>query len=248
MSTGKSTFVLVHGGWHGEWCWQHVAPLLRAGGHEVWTPTLTGLGDRANLLDPRVDPSTHVQDVVDLLRDERLREVVLLGHSYAGMVISGVADRSAARVAHLVFLDAFVPEDGQSLFDLLAPERRELYVRAAQAQGEGWRVPAPPPQALGITEETQAHWLAERLTPQPIRTFEQPVRLTEPAAATLPRTYVHCTIGPLAPSFALFAARLRTAPGWRYHELATVHDAMLTMPEELVGVLGGLRSSHNVPA
>ena len=229
----EGPFVLVHGGWHGGWCWRDVGRLLRASGHEVFAPTLTGLGERVHLLEPGIGLDTHVRDVVGVLDFEDLNGVVLVGHSYGGMVISGVAEHAAERVSRLVFLDAFVPEDGQSLFDLLRPERRDLYRQGALERGEGWRVSAPPPQALGITDEPRARWLAERLTPQPLRTFEQPVRLASPAAASLPRTYVHCTKGPLAPSFVPFATRYKYEPGWRYRELATGHDAMLTVPEEL---------------
>lgn len=162
------------------------------------------------------------------------------------MVIAGAADLAADRLAHLVFLDAFVPEDGQSLFDLLRPERRDLYRRGAQEDGEGWRVPPPPPQALGITDEARAAWLTAMLTPQPLRTFEQPVRLTDTSAVVLPRSYVHCTTGPLAPSFAPFANRFGAAPGWSYHELAAGHDAMLTTPGELAGLRQGrdLQAAH----
>jgi pimeloyl-ACP methyl ester carboxylesterase len=241
----KATFVLVHGGWHGGWCWERVAPMLRVAGHQVYAPTLAGLGEHAHLLNPRIDLETHARDVVDVLTGEDLTGVILVGHSYGGMVIAGVAEQAPNRLARLVFLDAFVPEDEQALFDLLRPERRDSYQQGAQAQGDGWRVPPPPPQALGVTDEEQARWLADQLTPQPLRTFEQPVRLTNPAAAALPRTYVHCTAGPLVPSFAPFAARLRVAPGWRYHELATGHDAMLTAPEELADVLLKLRQDQD---
>ena len=120
---------------------------------------------------------------MDVLEREDLHDVVLVGHSYGGMVISGVAELAAGRLSHLVFLDAFVPEDGQSLFDLLRPERRDLYLRAAEEHGEGWQVPAPPPQVWGITDEVQVARLAGRLTPQPLRTFEEPVRLKDPAAS-----------------------------------------------------------------
>jgi len=131
-----------------------------------------------------------------------------------------------------------VPEDGQSLFDLLRPERRDLYREQAWAGGDGWRVPPPPPEALGVTAPGRARWLAAKLTPQPLRSFEQPVRLRDPLAA-LPRTYVHCTGGPLGPSFAPFAERLRGAPGWRSDELATGHDAMLTAPDAVADLLLG---------
>ena len=239
--TDATSFVLVHGGWHGGWCWDRVAPLLRDAGHEIHAPTLTGLGERTHLLDPRIGLETHVRDVVGILESENLREVVLVGHSYGGMVISGVADLAIARLARLVYLDAFVPGEGQALFDLLPPERRDLYRQGAREWGEGWRVPPPPPHALGVTDEAEAGWLAAKLTPQPLRTFEQPVRLTNPAV--LPRTYIHCTTGPLVPSFAPFAAHARTEPGWCYRELATGHDAMFTAPDELSGLL--LESSYH---
>jgi pimeloyl-ACP methyl ester carboxylesterase len=236
-----ATFVLVHGGWHGGWCWRHVTPLLRARGHEVLTPTLSGLGERAHLLEPlgdRVNLDLHVQDVQRLLDYEDLHEVVLVGHSSAGMVVAGAANRATNRLVSVVYLDAFVPEDGQALFDILLPERRAMYEQAARERGDGWLVPPPPPQAWGVTDPTQAEWLAARLTPQPLATFTQPVHLANAqAVAALPHTYVHCTVGPVAPSFAPFAARLRAAPGWRYAELATGHDAMVTMPNELAEAL-----------
>jgi pimeloyl-ACP methyl ester carboxylesterase len=227
-----TTFVLVHGGWHGAWCWEQVNARLSEAGHAVYTPTLAGLGERSHLLDPGIGLDAHVRDVVDVLELEGL-----VGHSYGGMVISGAAELAASRLAHLVFLDAFVPEDGQSLLDLLRPERRDLYLRAAKEHGEGWRVPPPPPQAWGITDEVSAARLAGRLTLQPLRTFEQPVQLKDPAVSALLRTYVHCTAGPLVPSFAPFAARARSDAGWRYRELATGHDAMLTAPEDLAELL-----------
>ncbi|MGH3086061.1 MAG: alpha/beta fold hydrolase [Rubrobacteraceae bacterium] len=242
-----TTFVLVHGGWHGAWCWERVAPLLRAAGHEVHTPTLTGLGERARLLAPEIDLETHVRDVADDLVGEDLSGVTLVGHSYGGMVVSGAADLAPDRIARLVFLDAFVPEDRQSLFDLLRPERREFYLEAARERGEGWRVPPPPPEALGVTDETEARWLAAMLTPQPIKTFEQPVSIANDAANTLHRTCIHCTAGPLAPSFAPFAARAKAAPGWSYREMETGHDAMLTAPEELSAILSELRDGENPP-
>jgi pimeloyl-ACP methyl ester carboxylesterase len=236
-----ATFVLVHGGWHGGWCWRDVAPALRGAGHEVHTPTLTGLGERAHVLEllgTTLDLQTHVADVVGLLEYEDLSDAILVGHSYSGMVIAGVGDRVPDRVWQLIYLDAFVPADGQSLFDLLAPERRAQFEDAAREQGEGWRVPPLSPAALGVTDEAQARWMQARLTAQPLRTFEQPIALTgEPAATSLPRTYVHCTDSPVASSFAPFAARFRDSPGWSYHELATGHDAMLTQPGEVAEVL-----------
>jgi pimeloyl-ACP methyl ester carboxylesterase len=227
--------VLVHGGWHGGWCWRHVAPALRAAGHEVHAG-------------PRLDLDTHVADLVGVLESEDLRDAILVGHSYAGMVIAGGADRVPDRVSQLIYLDAFVPADGQSLFDLLAPERRAHFQAQARDGGDGWRVPPPSPAALDVTDEAQARWVAARLTPQPLRTFEQPIALAEASPATsLPHTYVHCTDSPVAASFAPFAASAREAPGWRHHELATAHDAMVTQPRELADVLLASLSAERSP-
>src|SRR5262245_14863398 len=128
-----ATFVLVHGAWHGGWCWQRVSPLLRARGHEVFAPTLTGLGERSHLLTREIGLETHVADVVNAIRWEDLTDVVLCGHSYGGMVISGAADRMADRVRSLVYLDAFVPADGQSIFDFMTAERAEGFRDGARA-------------------------------------------------------------------------------------------------------------------
>ena len=147
------SFVLVHGGWLGAWCWRRVRPLLQAAGYEVFAPTLTGLGERAHLLSPDIGLMTHVQDVVGLIEAEELQDIVLVGQSYAGMVITGVADRVPERLSHVVYLDAFVPRDGQSLADLVGPEMMANLEQAARAQGSGWRVPPLPPQACGVTDE-----------------------------------------------------------------------------------------------
>lgn len=235
-----ATFVLVHGGWHGGWCWRDVAPALRGAGHEVHAPTLTGLGARAHVLEllgTRLDLETHVAETVGLLEYEDLHDAVLVGHSYSGMVIAGASDRAPERLSQLIYLDAFVPRDGESLFDQLAPERRSHFEQAAREHGDGWLVPSPPPAAFGVTDEEQARWMAPRLTPQPLRTFEQPVALAgAPAATALARTYVHCT-SPVMGTFAPIAARLREAPAWRYHELETGHDAMVTQPREVAALL-----------
>lgn len=230
-----ATFVLVHGAWHGGWCWWRVRAGLEAAGHTVHTPTLTGLGERAHLARPDIDLATHVQDVLGVLECEDLREVLLVGHSYGGMVITGVAERVPGRLAHLVYLDAFVPADGQSAFDLVPPFRALLRAQA-QAQGDGWRIPPPAPDGpvLEVTKPGDIAWLRERLVSQPLLTMEQPVRLGNPLAAALPRTYVWCAGKALG---ADTAARLRTAPGWGYREFVSGHDAMITEPGALTQVL-----------
>lgn len=222
--------------------------MLRAAGHEVHAPKLTGLGERAHLLTPTTDLDTHVRDVLDLLVVADLRQVVLVGHSYAGMVIAGAADRAPDRIARLVFLDAFVPEDGQSLFDLLHPDRRRIYLDAARDHGDGWLVPPPPATVFGLLDPAAAAWVDARLTAQPLRTFTQPTRLRDPAAARPPRSYVHSTAGPLAPSFAGFAERYRQAPGWSFHEVDSGHDAMLTAPQQLACLIHELAAAPRIPA
>ena len=169
------TFVLVHGAWHGGWCWVKVARLLRDAGHEVYTPTLTGLGERAHLARPETDLELHIQDVVAMLEAEELRNVILVGHSYAGMVISGAAARAAGRVARLVYLYAAVPEAGRSLFDYLGPERAEEARAAATTDGEGWRLPPFPPERFGVTSARDTEWLKRHLVPHPLRTLRRGV-------------------------------------------------------------------------
>lgn len=236
-----STFVLVHGGWHGGWCWKYVTPTLRAAGHEVYTPTLTGLGERVHLSRPEVDLTTHVRDVVNVLEYEDLRDVVLVGHSYGGMVITGVADVVPDRLAQLVYLDAFVPADGQSLVGMLPPERQAGFRQMVDDTGDGWRLTGPAPfpweaivrESYGVTDEADVRWMVDRLADQPFATMTQPVSASNPAARSLPRTFIHCTGWH---AFDRYAEHARQS-GWRVHELPTGHDAMVTMPHELAALL-----------
>lgn len=227
-----ATFVLVHGAWHGGWCWQRVAPLLRAAGHEVYTPTLTGLGERAHLGSAETTLDTHITDVVNVLAYEELTGAILVGHSYAGVVVSGVAQRVPERLAHLVYLDAFLPRDGQAMLDLIPSAAAASVRERAATEGAGWRIPPQPAAWYGITDPADAGWVEAKLVAQPLGTFAQAVRLdgTAPVAAT----YVLCT---QPPGFARTAEQVRHAPGWRYRELATGHDAMITMPRETADLL-----------
>ena len=225
-----ATFLLVHGAWHGGWCWRDVAPLLRQAGHAVYTPTLTGLGERAHLATPQTDLATHIEDVVKVLEYEELAAVVLVGHSYGGLVVTGVADRLPDRLAHLVYLDAFVPGDGQAVLDLIAP-REAAHLRArVQAEGEGWRLPPSPGASYGVTDAADAAWVASKLVAQPFATFAQPVHLERPGLPVA-GTYILCV--PSGGLFGGFAARLRQEPGWRSREPHTGHDAMVTQPRAL---------------
>jgi pimeloyl-ACP methyl ester carboxylesterase len=230
------TFVIVHGAWGGGWAWRRtVAPHLRATGHEVFTPTLTGLGERAHLANPGVGLATHIEDIVNVLVWEDLRDVVLAGHSYGGMVITGVADRVPERLASLVYLDAFVPADGQSLADLVGPDAGAQMRARAEAEGGGWQLP---PSPLGPDTPPDLRALVEpRRRPQPLQTFVEPIRLNS-ASASLPRTYALCT-APAGDAFARIAARLREDGAWRVVEFATGHNLHYTMARETADLLLG---------
>jgi pimeloyl-ACP methyl ester carboxylesterase len=218
-----STFLLVHGAWHSGRCWDRVVPRLESAGHRVLAPSLTGYGDKAHLLSPEVGLGTHIDDIVALVEDER--DVVLVGHSYAGMVISGVADRIPERIARLVFLDAMVPEDGETAADVI-PITKQLVDSAV----DGWRV--PPMGLFGVTDPDDVAWLRSMLSDQPVRCLTEPVRLGNPAAAAIPRTHIHCVAGQPAG-----ITRRPVPPGEPVRELPTGHDCMITMPAELTELL-----------
>lgn len=223
-----ATFVLVHGAWHGGWCWRDVAAELSAAGHDVLAPTSSGLAERA-ALSGAASLSVHVEELAGLLYFADLREVVLVGHSYAGLVIAGAATRAHARISRLVFLDAFIAEDGQSMFDLLRPERRKVYEESVV---DGL-IAAPSPELFGVPDRDG--WLEDRLTGQPLKTWTD--ALSAPSAPPLPRQYVRCTQGPLTPSFSGFAVRLRDTAGWDVVDLDAPHDAMITHPTDLAALL-----------
>ena len=225
-----STFVLVHGGGHGGWCYQAVTRRLRSAGHEVYAPSLTGLGERAHLFRADVDLDCHITDVVNLLHYADLRDVILVGHSYGGMVITGVADRAADRVGHLVYLDAATPVNGQSLVDV-APEMM-AFARAESRIVDGVEMCLYPTDATlkyyGVRDPDQLEWMKARLTPHPWQCFEQPLRLTNEAAlARIPQSHV-CT--------TLFMRwrdvdGLREKANGRLWDVDTGHDLMITEPD-----------------
>lgn len=227
-------FVLVHGTGHGGWCWQKVAPILRAAGSNVFAQTLTGVGDRAHLFDGGVDLTTHITDVSKLLFYEDLTNVVLVGHSYAGMVITGVAATAPERLRQLVYLDAYLPDEGQSEVDLWPSDMRAQIEAGAQA-GDGRR-PPPSPEEMGITNPAVADWVRDRITPHPMATYTQPVPTGNSRSAALPRAYITCTQGPLTTVFGPFAEKARAAD-WDVREIEAGHDAMLTAPEAVAKLL-----------
>ncbi len=224
-----ATFVLVHGGWAGGWQWREIATRLRAAGHDVYTPTLTGLGERVHLAHPDVNLDTHIQDILMVLEYEDLHEVILVGYSYSGMVVTAVAERAPERLAQLVYLDAFVPSDGESLATMIGPELVAILEQVAQAYGDGWRIPHDPPDA-------------PRRTPQPVKPMYQPVTVTNPAAARLPRTFIYCTqekeaMGPMGVPITQVAASAKADARWGYRELDSGHVPLETAPQEFADIL-----------
>ncbi len=232
-----ATFVLVHGGGHGGWCYHKLAHLLRQAGHDVYTPTLTGLGERAHLLRPDIDLETHIADVAAVLSFEDLHDVILVGHSYGGMVITGVADRAADRIKELVFLDAAHPANGESLADY-APEAM-AYARSSSKVVDGVELtlwPSPELVAmLGVTDPEDAAWLFSKLTPHPWLCFAQKLQFQNgDAALRLPRTNINCTVNL---SNSPPEARAKQLEGHRNFEIDTGHNLMVTEPEKVAAML-----------
>jgi pimeloyl-ACP methyl ester carboxylesterase len=232
-----ATYVLVHGGGHGGWCYQRVSRLLQAEGHVVYAPTLTGLGERAHLLNSEVDLHRHIEDIAAVLRYEDLRDVILVGHSYGGMVITGAADRVPGRVGRLVFLDAANPVNGQSLEDVAGPVINAVRPFGEMRDGmELVLLPAPDAGLLyGVTDPGDLAWMADRLTPHPWKCFDQPLNLMNEAALwAIPQYHIVCT-STLATRDTALLDRAR-AEG-RLWDIDTGHDLMITEPEKVTRAL-----------
>lgn len=229
-----ATFVLVHGAWHGSWCWKRVRQSLQIGGHDVFTPTLTGVGERSHLLSPQVNLETHIDDVVNLIRWEDLSDVVLCGHSYGGCVVSGVADRVSDRIRALVYLDAFVLRDGQSLHDTLPPAQRDLQLELAQRHGEGWKTPPIPAEVFNVNAGDR-DWVNRQCTMQPLATFQQPLKLTGQLDSVKDVTFVLASGWDGSP-FHVFYEQAK-AQGWKTVSVECGHDVMLDRPGDLTTIL-----------
>ncbi len=242
-----STFVFVPGGWHGGWCWRRVADPLRAQGHDVYTPTLTGLGERVHLLSPEVDLETHIADIAGVLQMEDLRDAVLVGHSYGGMVITAVAERFPDRVGRLVYLDALWPEAGESVSDIVGQAAAQVVI---DAQFD----PVCPPRIqgaadlarmLGVSDPHDVEWVASRLTPQPPATLTQPLRLRH--GHRVPTLFVSCTETLFdGPDLSHTRAKDRAArdPSVRLVSIDAPHNAMVTHPAEVVALLSDFASEQ----
>jgi pimeloyl-ACP methyl ester carboxylesterase len=224
--------VLVHGAWHGSWCWRRVLPLLWLAGHRVVPVTLSGLGERAHELSPEITLATHIQDVVTAMRAEECSGAVLVGHSYAGMVVTGAADRLGEEVGRLVYVDGIVPMSGEA-WSTRNPASVKAERRAA-IERHGF-LPPPPPSAFGLTG-ADADWVERRQTPQPAGVYDDPLHFDADRWAALPRTFVDCTT-PALPTIDPSRELVRSQPGWEVVELDTGHDPMISAPADLAAAL-----------
>lgn len=226
-----ATYILSHGGWSGGWQFKLVEPYLRRAGHEVYRPTLTGLGERVHLASPTIELETHILDIVNIFKYEELTDVILLGYSYSGVIVTGVAERIPHLIRQLVYLDALIPSDGQSIADVLGNTVTQFLLQAADAYGDGWRVPPNPGENHPL------------MTDLPLKPGLQPLSVTNPEAAKIPKSFIYCTRDPeqmdpiLAPVIEA-AQRAKTDPAWRYFELDAFHgDAWETHPQQLSEIL-----------
>jgi pimeloyl-ACP methyl ester carboxylesterase len=247
-----ATYVLVGGGWLGGWCWQGVARRLRDEGHDAYPVTLTGLGERVHLASPEVDLDTHITDVVNLIEFEDLHDVVLLGHSYGGLVVTGAADRIPDRISQLVYLDTAPLPDGTALIEIFPTEARRHIERQVEESGGGWRFPVPPREELATfgslegLDDAQLELLRSRAVDQPFGTFTRPLRLENPAREARSKVGILCSFSleevqeMIASGNPVF--REMASPNWRFVELPTGHYPMFSRPDDLAAVLLNLPS------
>ncbi len=236
--TTQRCFVLVPGLWHGGWSWDRVAPLLRERGHTVIAITQTGVGERSHLLSKDIQVSTFVDDVVNTLFWRNLHDVVLVGHSFGGITVTGAADRVPERIGKLIYLDAAVVESGETWLGLLPDDIAAARKKTANESSNGVSLPVPPLSSIDITEPTDVDFLQARLTPHPFSTFTTPLTLTHPVGNGLPVEYITC-VGPVYQP-AIQAHDRARAKGWPISELHTSHEAMVTLPNETAALLDSL--------
>lgn len=232
-----ATFLVAHGAWTGGWFWRKLLGPMHGLGHELIVPTLTGVGERQHLASRATDLDSHITDLLQVMHYEDLANVVLVGHSYGGMVATGVADKAAERLERVIYLDAFVPRSGECLLDLLPQEARSRMQEAARAQGDGWKVP-PNPMPPDTSADDVA-WAVPRRVDQPIKTFEQPVELGR-ASIGLPRTYIYCKRNGPGDVFRRFSEQAQRDPGWSHVEIDASHNPHVTTPLELAALLDKL--------
>ncbi len=239
---GGTTILVAHGAWSAGWAWKKMHPLMTAAGHRLITPTQTGLGEREHLASPAVDLETHIQDLLGVIKHEELSHFVLIGHSYGGMVATGVADRVPDLVTKLIYLDAFVPKDGQALVDLMSPAAARALRESAAKTGDGWRVPSNPPPPDTSAEDLK--WIQAHRLPQPLKCFETPVKLRN-GDTKIPRAYIYAKRATPADTFRVFADRAKKEQ-WDYREIDASHSAHVTAPDALASLLGSIIAKRSV--
>jgi len=230
------TFVLVHGAWHGGWCWRRVIANLRSAGHVVFAPTLTGSGERVHLTCADLTLDDFATDVVSLIAAEELNDVILVGHSFGGNVISVVADREPELLKHLVYVDTLVLNNGESGFSVLDPAIVAQRIELAEKTSGGLTIPPPPPEAFGVTDPGGAEWLKRRLTPLSLNCYRAPIHLKHPLGNGVKKTYIGCT-NPVYHPAVQTHDWVKSQSDWRYLEISTGHDAMVTDPQGLAYML-----------
>jgi pimeloyl-ACP methyl ester carboxylesterase len=238
MGSSSPVIVLVHGAWHGGWCWRFVADRLKAGGRQVFTPTLTGLGERAHLLDKTVNLSTHIEDICSLIRAETLSDIVLVGHSYGGMVVSGVADRMPERIRALVILDGFVPKDGKAMSDYWPASLKAEWDEKAAASG-GLSVPPISAESFGVSEHLR-DWVNNNCVPHPYASFNEKIRLTGGRGRVPSKIYIRAA-KLRSHAFDGFLKEAQADAGWRTLILDCSHEVMVDAPALLADVLESVR-------
>ena len=229
-------YVLVHGAFLGGWCWRDVAGRLREAGHDVFTPTLTGLGERYHLATPETDLETHVQDIVGVIDWEELNDIVLVGHSYAGMVVGGVAGRRGDQVKSIVYLDAHIPRHGMSMVDMNPPERAESFRKAAEAHN-GWQIPPHSAEYYGVRDPALQTWIDGKCVPLPLKCLTSKTDLAgEPHPGIAQQVHVLCT-DPMMPIFRKSHEWAQKQGNWKCRKLATGHFLMMTAPDAVAELL-----------
>lgn len=231
------TMVVTHGAWSAGWVWKKMYPLMAKRDVSLWSPTYTGLGERAHLANAKIELDTHITDIVNVLEYEDLSDVVIVAHSYGGMVGTGVVDRALARVRSIIYLDAFVPRNGESVLDLMGPDGAAEMRRRAEQEGDGWKVtPNPPPPD---TSEADLAWVAARRLPQPLGTFTQKLRLVSDSSH-IPRSYIYCERSGPGDVFRQFHTKANADPAWRSRTMDASHNPHITCPEALADLLAEL--------
>jgi len=225
----------VHGAWHGAWCWRKLVPLLVDQGLEVFTPTQTGVGEKAASLSQSISLDTFIQDITDFLTERDLHNVVLVGHSFAGISISGVADRMPERISRLVYLDALLLQNDQSVFDIIPPDMVQARRELAEQSSGGVSLPAPEPSVFGVTDAADVQWVKSLCTPHPLSTYESKIKLTHGLGNGLPATYIAVLPYYQATTSSRNYAKARS--DWQYVEMLAGHDAMVTSPQALCNLI-----------